>query len=259
MKKISVVMAVYNAANTIRKTLDSLSWADEVLVMDSESTDATNKICREHPNCKVVQSFPNDINLKRNQGYKKAFGDWILNLDADEIVPPELAREIKNILSSDNNVYDGYFAANREFMFGKWLYYINGQKYRAQRYFLFRQGCLRWPGIRTHEMPIIKGKWGCLKNAFDHEPHNVSVASFITKINNYSGSDMAKITLEQARERFRWHRMLFLPVKQFLIMYIKHQGFRDGAAGLVLSILSSFNVFLEYAKLWELIYVKRKL
>lgn len=249
-------MSVYNAAHTIEKTLEALKWVDEIIAMDSASTDATQGICRKYPNCKLVYDSCNDINLKRNKGYELAFGDWILNLDADEIVTPALAEEIKNILSLDKDKYDGYFAPNREFLFGKWIYYIHGQKQRPQRYFLFKKGYFRYECKRVHEILRIKGRRGYLKNWFDHRPCNYTVATFITKMNSYSDKDSARVTLDEARERFRWSRMLFLPLKQFLIMYVKHQGFRDGAQGFLLSALTSFNVFIEYAKLWERLYLK---
>lgn len=255
MKKISVVIAVYNAAESIAKTLDSLKWADEVIALDTASTDSTQEICRRYPNCKVIQDSRNDINLKRNRGYELAGGDWILNLDADEVVPSPLAQEIKEILALDNPEFDGYFCANREFIFGRWIYYAHGQKHRPQRYFLFRKGYMKWEGKRTHEMPVIKGRWGYLKNLFDHES-SITISGFLDKINKYTATDMSKLTLEEARNRFSWRKMLFLPLKQFFIMYIKHQGFRDGAPGLILSVLSGINVFIEYAKLWEFLYIK---
>jgi hypothetical protein len=141
-------------------------------------------------------------------------------------------------------------------MFGRWLYYAQGQKHRPQRYLLFKKGYLRWEAKRIHEMPLIKGKWGNLKNWFDHKPYAYTVSTFLAKMNGYTDKDMTKVTLEEAKKRFRWYRMFFLPLKQFFTMYIKHQGFRDGAPGLILSILNSFNVFIEYAKLWEFIYAK---
>lgn len=217
MGRISVVMAVYNAASTINKCLDALKWADEIIVMDTSSTDGTKAICSQYQNCKVIDDPCNDINLKRNKGYELAIGDWVLNLDADEMIPQALAKEIEEIISLSGPGYDGYFSSNREFLFGKWIYYVNGQKHRPQRYFLFKKGYLIWPGKRTHEMPQIKGRWGRLKNLFDHEPPNFSVTAFIRKIDNYTEVDMGKMTLDEARCRFKWHRMTLLPINNLLL------------------------------------------
>jgi glycosyltransferase involved in cell wall biosynthesis len=254
VKTISVVMAVYNAERTIARTLDSLQWADEVLVMDSHSTDATGDICKRYPNCRVVQDPVNDINIKRNHAYVMVRSDWIMNFDADEIMPPALSEEIRGTISADS-AEDGYFASNREFILGRWLYYVQGQHHRPQRYLLFKKGYLEWPGERTHEMPRIKGSWGFLKNWFDHRPLTNDISGILGKINRYSDEDMRKMTLAEAKKRFSWRKLFLFPFRNFLVMYVKHQGFRDGVAGFVLSVLISFNVFVEYAKLWEFIYV----
>lgn len=258
MKKLSVVITAYNSTPTIKKCLEAVKWTNEIIVVDSESTDGTIEICREYPNCRVLQNPSAYPNIKRNYGYEQASGDWILTLDSDEIVPPELSGEIRQILSSDNIRYDGYLASGRELMFGKWLYYVQGQKHRPQRYFLFKKGYLRYECKRIHEMPQITGKWGYLKNWYDHEPFSYTISTFINKMNIYTDKDMEVVTLAEAVKRFKWHRMILLPLKTFFIMYIKHQGFRDGAHGLILSILYSFYAFVGYAKLWEFIYYKNK-
>jgi glycosyltransferase involved in cell wall biosynthesis len=256
MKKLSVVITTCNSARTINKCLEAVKWANEIIVVDSESRDGTIEICREYPNCRLLQNPSPYPNIKRNYGYEQASGDWILTLDSDEIIPPKLSEEIRQIVSSDNIGYDGYLASGRELIFGKWLYYIQGQKHRPQRYFLFKKGYLRYKCKRIHEIPLVTGSWGYLKNWYDHEPFSFDISTFINKMDSYIDKDMQMLTLEEAAQRFRWHRMLFLPLKSFLIMYIKNQGFRDGAHGLIMSILDSFYIFVEYAKLWELIYHK---
>ncbi len=256
MKKISVVITTHNSSRTIGKCIEAVKWADEILVVDSNSTDGTIQICREYPNCKVLQSPRNLPNISRNYGYEQASGDWVLTLDSDEMVPAALAEEIKAIVSSEGG-YDGYLAAGREFMFGKWIYYAQGEKHRPQRYFLFRKGYMKYECKRIHEMPVIKGRWGYLKNWFDHEPPDCTISNVMNKINRYTDMNTETlITLNEAVSTFRWYRMFLFPLKNFLTMYIKHQGFRDGGHGFILSALVSFNIFLEYAKLWEFIYLK---
>jgi glycosyltransferase involved in cell wall biosynthesis len=255
MKTISAVITAFNSVKTIGSVLESVAWAGEIIVVDTDSTDGTRELCAKYPQCRIIQDPSGLPNVKRNHGYEAASGDWIITLDSDEIISAPLAEEIRAIVASQETRFDGYLASNRDLMFGKWLRYVQGQHARPQRYILFRKGCLRYACKRIHEMPLIQGRWGYLKNWYDHEPQPTDLSALICKMNGYSDKDIQTVNLEEARKRFTWSRMVFSPLKQFLIMYVKHQGFRDGAAGLMISVITSMNVFIENAKLWEFIYV----
>jgi glycosyltransferase involved in cell wall biosynthesis len=253
MKKLSVVITTFNSMRTIGKCLEAVKWADEIIVVDSESRDGTIEICRGYSNCRLLQNLSPYPNINKNYGFEQASGEWILYLDSDEVLTPEISQEIKEIISSGENRYDGYYAANREMIFGKWVYYVWGQKHRPQRPLFFRKGYLKFECKHIHEIPTIKGRWGYLENWYEHYPHP-SISQFIDKMNIYTDKDIERVGIEEAKMRFRWHKAISVPLKTFFIMYIKNQGFRDGSHGLMVSILVAFYNFIEYAKLWELRY-----
>lgn len=252
MKKLSVVIPTYNVEDIINRCLDSLTWADEIIVVDMFSTDKTKEICESYYNVKFYQN-KDYIFANLNYGIERATGDWIMRHDSDEVITPELRDEIQEVLSQEDCRYDGFYIAEKTFYFGKWFSFdIAGKSGRPK---LFKKGYLRHECKSEHEYPIITGKWGYLNNIYLHYSHP-TISGWISKMNYYSERDIERIERINPK-KFSWYRWLLGPVKAFYHSYVKGKAYRYGYHGLVLSMLWTFYNFIQRAKLWEL-YEKRK-
>jgi glycosyltransferase involved in cell wall biosynthesis len=254
---LSVVLAVRNEARQIRECLAQLRFADEVVVVDMESTDGTGDICRELAAAVIVRDGgPHRlIHANKNAGFEAAAGPWILNLDADERLTPELRDEILGVLERPDPQTVAYALPFTHYFFGK---YLRHGGFRGSLVRLFRKGKLRYPEDRAHSTPVIDGRVGELKNLVVHFNHP-SIATFVEKMNRYTTSDAA-LFLEHGRGGLRGRplprrlapRILTAPLAVFWNRYVRHAGFRDGVHGLVAAALLAFYQFVEYAKVWEL-------
>lgn len=246
-KKISVVIRTYNVESIIKRCLDSVAWADEIIVVDMYSCDKTEEICRSYPNVRLFKR-KDYINANLNYGIEQATGDWIMRLDSDEVISPQLASEIRDVVSFKGDKYDGYYIPCNNYVFGKHIRYCFGKD--ASRPTLFKKGYFKHRCKSDHELPTITGQWGKLKNYYYHYAHPL-ISVFVGKMNYYTDRDVER---KDARIEFSWFKLFFVPLKTFIYMYFKNQGFRDGSHGLIFSILMAFYKFVEYAKLWEVRY-----
>jgi len=240
---LSVVLLTKNSQDTVERALRSVVWADEIVVVDDESTDGTLDICRRYTDrifIRKLESFA----AQRNFGREQARGEWLLSLDPDEEVSPELREEIERVIHSATP-YVAFYVPFRQRIFGKWIRYGGWTMWDAKR--LFRRDAGVWVN-KVHEVVRVEGPVGRLQHPILHYSHE-SIGEFIAKLNWY--------TDWEAEERFRagdrpgWLRLLLVPVRDFWRRYIVQQGFRDGVHGLVLALLMAFYVFTVRAKVWE--------
>lgn len=246
--KLSVTIVTYNEARNIRRTLESVIWADEIIVVDSGSTDDTVRICNENK-AKVFSHERVGIAEVKNVAIEKATGEWILSLDADEPIEPALAEEIRALISSPTRSYDGYRIPRRTFFLGKEM--KHGGWYPDYNLRLFRKEKGRFEERAVHEAVKMRGATGVTRYAIEHYAYP-NIALFLSKMNTYSSlaiNVMAEkgIGLYQAS----WMNIVFRPVFTFVYKYFFRLGFLDGKHGLIINLLHSYYVFAKYAKAWE--------
>lgn len=244
METISVVLSVFNEEAKLARTLEALAWADEIIVVDNESTDKTADIAKRYGATLYKEKNNLMLNINKNRGFMKAKSDWILNLDGDEVVPPELAQEIKGSIHSSQIM--GYWIPRKNIIFGKWIQH--GLWWPDQQVRLFRRGKGKFPCEHIHEYIKVDGPVGQLTQPYIHYNYE-SVHQYLTKIDRASTSE--SITLRETNYRTIWYDALRFPLSDFLKIYFAERAYKDGLHGLVLALLQSFYSFCTFAKLWE--------
>ena len=247
MPKLSVAIITYNEESNIRRTLESVTWADEIVVVDSGSTDRTVEICRSYTE-KVFHQDWLGFAKQKNLAIDKTSGDWVLSLDADEPLESGLAGEIRTILSS-LHPYDGYRVPRKTFFLGKQV--RHGGWYPDYNLRLFRKDKGRFEERSVHEAVRVQGSLGKTRHAIEHYAYH-DLASYLSSINKYS-SLAVDVMKEKGISGFKtsWVNILMRPVLTFVFKFIFRLGFLDGKHGLVLNLFHSYYVFAKYAKAWE--------
>lgn len=250
---ISVCIITHNEESKIRPCLESVKWAEEIVVVDSGSTDNTVEICREYTGKVFHKPFPGHIEQKNN-ALDLAGHDWALCVDADERVSPELATEIQEELSKDKSVYDGYLLPRHTYFMGRWINHTGW--YPDYKLRLFRRNLGRWGGVNPHdrvtlERGLTKNLTGDLQH-FSYDNISGQLAT-VDKFTTIFAEEMQKQGV-----RFGLFHVIFRPVGRFFSMYFLKLGFLDGVPGLVISVMGSMYSFLKYAKCWEMQNTKDK-
>jgi glycosyltransferase involved in cell wall biosynthesis len=242
--KLTAVVLTFNEEDTIAECLRALTFCEEVLVIDSGSTDKTVKIASQMKADVYYHPFK-DFAAARNYGLRKSHSDWVFFVDADERVPDQLKKEIIHEINHPD-APDGFYLKRRDKIFGRWLQYGETNKVRLLR--LGRREKGSWERA-VHEVWNIPGKTKELKNPLLHYAHE-SIEEFTKKINFYSTFD-AREYFDQGKKVSPWH-LLAYPVGKFLKNYFFYQGFRDGGVGFIFAVLMAVNSFLIRAKLFLL-------
>lgn len=242
---ISVITITLNEESNIVACLGSASWADELIVVDAESTDRT---------VELAQTYTQKVYCRKWDGYAaaKAFAlehvthEWVLWLDADERITPRLADEIRNIIAASTTKHEGYEVARRAYFLGKWIKHCGWYPGYVLR--LFRKSAVTFSTSSVHERVECSGSVGCLSNDLLHYTDD-NLFHYYAKFNRYTS--LAAKDLARSGRTFRLYDLLVRPPFMFVKMYIIRRGFLDGMHGLILSLLSSAYVFTKYAKLWD--------
>jgi glycosyltransferase involved in cell wall biosynthesis len=236
--------------------LESVSFADEIVVVDSHSTDSTRDLAAafrgKSPDGDDViprvieRDWPGHVEQK-NFAIGQASHDWVLCVDADERVSPMLREEILAALSTDAPAADGYLMPRKTFYLGRWI--THGGWYPDRKLRLFRRSRGRWGGINPHDHVRVEGRVGALRGDLHHFSYR-SISDHLRTIDFFT--TIAAREKSSRGVRIPVLRMLVQPPFKFLKSYLLQQGFREGVAGLVIATLGAYYVFLKYAKLWEL-------
>jgi glycosyltransferase involved in cell wall biosynthesis len=243
--KLSVTVITKNEAADIGDALASVSWADEIVVVDSRSTDDTVAIARRHTDRVVVRDWPGYIDQK-NYAASLAAHDWILSLDADERVTPELAAEVQARLKEDPP--EAAFQVPRvTWHLGRWIRTTDWYPDYQMR--LYDRRSARWTGRYVHEAVTVRGATGRLHGELQHYAYR-DIADHLETINHYT--TLAALQMREDGRRAGLVQLAGHPPLAFLRNYLAHGGFRDGIPGFVISALNAYYVFLKFAKLWEL-------
>jgi len=244
--QISVYIIAFNEAEKVRATIESVRWADEIIVVDSWSTDGTAEIAQAL-GARVVQVTFQGFGDLRNQALAACSHDWIFSVDADERCTPEAAREVRAIMA-DPQARDVYWTPRRNFFMGKWIrhsgWYPN---YRQPQ--LFRKGCMRYDNKPVHEGYELNSSKpiGHMQNAIWQFPFK-NMAEVMHKANRYStlGAEKIKhkkISMWSALVHAKW---------AFWKHYLFKLGFLDGWAGFVIALGNFEGTFYRYVKALEL-------
>ncbi len=247
MREISATLISYNEEAKIERALASLAGiVDEIVVVDSFSTDSTVEICRRYTD-RVIQRAWTGYRDQKQFAVERATHDWILSVDADEVVSEDLRDELKRWRTGSGADAAGYRIRRRTFFLGRWIDHTSWAADWQVR--LFDRGAARWEGRRVHESVQVRGRVGRLDGVLEHYTY-ASVSEYLVQLENFSRLAAAD-ALERGR-RSSWSRMLLLPPIEFLRNFLLQRGFLDGVPGLAASTLSAVSVYFKYLALWEL-------
>ena len=242
--RLSVVVITLNEAERLRACLESAAWADELVVVDAESQDKTVQIAREFTDRVLVRPWAG-FAVQKNFAVAQATGDWILSLDADEEVPPELRAEIQALLGAEP-AEDGYRVPRRNIFWGRWI--RHGGLYPDWQLRLFRRGRGRFVERTVHESVRVEGRVGRLESPLVHRSYR-DVADFLERADRYS--TLAAAEWVRSGRRAGVGDLVVRPAGRFLSMYVVRGGFLDGWPGFLLACLYAYYVFVRSAKVWE--------
>lgn len=238
--KLSVTIITLNEEKDLDRALQSIkSIANEIILVDSGSTDKTLEIAQKYK-CKIYKRKFDKFADQKNFAASKATGDWILSLDADEEITPELASEIKSVIASEAK-HSAYSIPRRNIILEKEIKYTRWQPELDRHVWLWRKDKAFWQGD-VHEELLVSGKVGELKNAKLHYQYE-TVTEFLEMMNGYSSLDLEN-------KKFYFANLLYQPIYNFLVRYFYRLGFLDGWRGFVLSYLMAIYHFELQVKLW---------
>ena len=242
---LSVVVVTLNEEDRIRACLESVAWADEVIVVDAESHDKTAAIARELTDHVFVRPWPG-FAAQKNFGIDQAHGEWILSLDADEVVSPALREEIQAELAAAGR-HQGYSVPRRNVFWDRWV--RHGGLYPDWQLRLFRRGRGRFVARAVHESVVVDGSVGRLRGHLEHRSYR-DVADFLERTDRYT-TLAADDWLAGGRGTRPFADLVVRPLGRFLGMYVWRGGFLDGWRGFLLAVLYGYYVFMRSAKIWE--------
>ena len=246
MHQLSVIITTFNEEHNIQAALESVAWADEVIVVDSFSEDRTVEIARQYTR-RVMQRAYTGPAEQKNWAIPQASHEWILLLDADERAPENLKLEVQKYLNQENIPYDAFWIGRRNFFMGKEVHYSGWQGDAVVRF--FRRDLCRYNDQQVHEEIITEGlRVGRLKHKLLHYTYR-NMEHFLDKMRRYarwSAQDHHSKT-----RRVTGFHLFGKPLFRFFKHYFLQLGFLDGRVGLVVSIVMAWGVFLRYVNLME--------
>ena len=243
MKTITGVIIAKNEEEVIENALKSLSFCDEIVVIDNESTDKTGEIARKYK-AVVFKKKSSNFSVLRDFGRENSKGDYILYVDADEVVTDALRKSILFEIKSNSSIA-AYKIKRKNFYLGQ------NEWPRVEEILRFfkKENLVGWKG-EIHESPVVDGDIGKLDGFLLHYTHR-NLNQMLTKTIEWSDVE-SKIRIEAKHPKMTWWRFPRVMITAFLNSYIKQKGYKLGTAGLIESVYQSFSTFITYAKLWEL-------
>lgn len=244
--KLSVVLAVFNEQDVLAKCLESVrGLADEIVIVDGGSTDKTIEIAKRFGAKVFVTDNPPVFHINKQRAVDRAHGDWIFQLDADEVVPESLRDEIKNVIADAE--FKGYYVPRKNYFLWYWM--RKGGQYPDWVIRLFKRGKGHFPQKSVHEQIVIDGQIGYLKTPLEHRPYK-SFAEYWQKAHTYAqlaAREMAKKHVTVTPAVFLEYNLL-RPARTFLNLYVRHMGFMDGIFGFFFALFSAYQEPLALKK-----------
>jgi glycosyltransferase involved in cell wall biosynthesis len=243
---VSAIVVCFNEEENIGACLESLRWCDEIVVVDSFSTDGTVEICRRYTDRVIQRAWAGYVDQKA-YALSQTTKDWVLVVDSDERVTPKLRKEINQALAEDNNNYSGYAVPRLVFYLRRW--WRRGGWYPDYNVRLFRRDRATWGGSEPHDKILVDGRVRRLRHPLHHFTYR-DMEDHIRRINRFTSASSQEL-LKDGR-RWRVADALLRPAVRFLRCYFIQRGFMEGFAGFYVAVTAAMYVFLKYAKLWEL-------
>ena len=244
---ISACIITRDEEDLLPHCLDSVAWVDEiVVVVDSRSRDKSEKIARERAQRVEVRAYGGDVDQK-TACVELASHDWVLIIDPDEVMRPELARALRARLAAAGDDVTGYELDRVTRHLGRWI--RHGDFYPDWTLRVFRRSRAHWEGRDPHGRVVVDGRIERPAGELEHHSYR-DLADQIERIQFFS-AEAARALAESGRGA-RLSDLVLRPPARFLRSYVLKRGFRDGVPGFVIAAATAFHVFLKYAKLWEL-------
>ncbi len=244
--EISAIVVCFNEEDRIGECLKGLQWCDEIVVVDSFSTDRTVEICRQYTD-RVIQRRWAGYRDQKSFAHSQATKEWVILVDADERVTPELRDEIQSTLAGDGDAYDAYLVPRLVYYLARWWW--RGGWYPDYDIRLFRRDRATWGGLDPHERILVRGKVGRLKNPLRHFSYR-DISDHLQRINRFTTIGAGE--LKKTGRRWRLTDSLVRPPFRFFRFYILKRGFLEGFPGFFVAATAAVYVFLRYAKLREM-------
>ena len=246
--KISVLITTFNSSKLIEKALKSVEWCDEIIVVDSFSTDDTLEIAKKF-NAKIFEREYQGSSRQLEYGVSVATTDFVLILDSDEEISPDLKNEIQLILESGKFNEGGYKIPRQVYFLGKWIKYGGwGDDFQ---YRLIKKSNVTFKHNHdAHWGTECKFPYHNLTNFIHHYTYE-NLFDYLGRINIYSSLDVRTKVNENPNIISGWKNLIVNPLSDFLKMYISKKGYKDGMQGFVLAMFSALHKMTTYAKLWE--------
>ncbi len=244
--RLSVLIPCKNERRNIRPCIESLRpFADEIVIADSGSTDGTLDIVRDMDGCRIIErEYIHPVSFK-NWATPQCTHPWVLAIDADERVTPELAREIRELLAGEP-ACDGYFIHRRNFFLGHEVRHCGWERDKVLGLFR-REVCHYAPGYVHEHLHVATGKVGYLQGRYEHYSY-WNLDQYLEKLSRYTS--WAAREMQERGKRPTLANLALRPASSFLKHYVLRKGFLAGRQGFILSVLASYYVFIKYAKLW---------
>jgi (heptosyl)LPS beta-1,4-glucosyltransferase len=246
--KISIVVNTWNEEKNIGRCLESVKWADKIVVVDMYSTDKTVEIAKKLGAKVFSHKYTAYVEPARNFALQQARGDWILILDADEEITPPLAKILQRLAKNPDGI--SFFRVPRKnIIFGKWIKHSRWWPDFNIRF--FKKGKVTW-SEKIHSVPLTEGKGKDLEanqqNAIVHY-HYQSISQYLERLNRYT--EIQAKELMDSGYKFVWQDLVKKPTGEFLSRFFAGEGYKDGLHGLVLALLQAFSELVKYLKVWE--------
>lgn len=246
MGKISVIVITFNEEKNIDRCLKSITWANEIIVVDAFSTDKTVELARAYATDVLLHVYDGEV-PQRERGFQRATGEWLFWIDADEEVSVELKNQILEVVHSPHAL-DGYAVARKASVLGKWI--EHGGWFPDWQFRLVKRDKIVAEYQEIHGGFTTKGTRGNLPGILYHFTYS-SLSEYLRKMNDQTSLHVSNKLREQPKLRIGWHKIVLSPLSYFLRMFIVQKGYKDGMHGFILACYSALYTTLMYAKTWE--------
>jgi len=253
MARLSVIVITFNEEKNIERCLRSIQWADEIIVVDSFSTDSTIEIVKKFTNKILQHEYDGDIR-QRERGFEISSSEWLMYIDADEEVTIELQSQILEVIKT-HGAREGYSFVRKSQIFGKWT--EHGGWFPDYVFRLFRKDCYDAELAEVHGGFAVDGEKGILNGLLLHYTYD-SVDQYLSKMNDYTSLALFNKLKENPSVNVGPLKIIFSPVSHFLRKFISQKGYKDGLYGFILAMLGGIYTFALYAKLWEYRFRKKE-
>ncbi len=245
-ERLTVIVPTCNEEETLPHCLRSVEWADEIMVVDSGSTDATLKIAKQFTNRILQHEYINSATQK-NWAIPQATHPWVMIVDADERVTPQLREEIEKVLQ--NPMHQGYYIGRLNYFLGHPLRHGGWSPKEDRNIRLFMRDRGRYEDKEVHADVLVQGTVGNLFHPLIHHSYR-TLSQYFKKMDRYT--QWAAMDIVKAKRPVRWYHVTLRPLGDFLRLYIMKLGLLDGFPGLIIALLSAYYVMVKYSKAWEI-------